>query len=258
MNWIENSINAYYKWLRDRTTYKFCEETQWCEINTPFMGMYNDLIDIYIKKNGNEFILSDDGDTIDKLQLLGIYFNTGSKRKQWCDYILRNYGIELVGDELMTKASKETLVMKKHHLISAIIELSDMETTAKNNVDTFFKDDVKKMLDETKTLYTPNFITKGSTGIDFTFDFQIAGMEKEMVIKTFNSLNKSNVPNFLFSWDDIKVEREKVSQKQLLGLAVVNDLDKEIKEEYLNALKIKGADYVLWSQRYNPENQQKK
>lgn len=74
-----------------------------------------------------------------------------------------------------------------------------------------------------------------------------------MVIKSFNSLNKINVPNFLFSWEDIKPAREKISVKELKGLAIVNNVDKEIKQEYLDALESKGAEYILWGERHQPE-----
>ena len=86
-----------------------------------------------------------------------------------------------------------------------------MEITAKHIVSSLFRDDVKQLLDEQEIIYTPQFITKGSSGIEFTFDFQIAGRNKELVLKSFNSLNKINVPNFLFSLDDIKPVREKTS-----------------------------------------------
>ena len=58
-----------------------------------------------------------------------------------------------------------------------------MEITAKNTVQSMFKEDVRGLLDEQDLIYTPHFIAKGSTGIDFTFDFQIAGKKNETVIR---------------------------------------------------------------------------
>ncbi|WP_291527793.1 DUF1829 domain-containing protein [Bacteroides sp. UBA939] len=106
-------------------------------------------------------------------------------------------------------------------------------------------------------IYTPEFIAKGITGIEFTFDFQIAGRQKELVVKSFNSLNKMNVPHFLFGWEDIKESRERISGKQLDGIAIINDVDKDLKPEYMEALRSKGAVPILWSQRYLPEERDK-
>lgn len=257
MNWIDQAIDHYYKWLRQRTTYTFDPQTQWCEVNTPFVGIFNDLIDIYIKQEGTGYLLSDDGDTLDKLSLAGINLTKGSKRQQWVESILATHGITLQGEELQARAGKDNIAARQHSLISAIIQIADLQHVSQSNVENLFADDVRQLLDQLETIYTPNFIVRGHTGIDFTFDFQIAGKNQETVIKLFNTLNKSNVPNFLFSWGDIKEERERASRKTLAGLAIINDLDKAPREEYLNALTVKGADYILWSQRDTVDSRKK-
>ena len=89
----------------------------------------------------------------------------------------------------------------------------------------------------------------------FNFDFQIAQRDKEIVIKSFNTINKSNLPTFLFSWDDIKPVREKITKKNVNAIAIINDIDKEIKSEFLEALKSKNADFILWSEKDSEKNQ---
>lgn len=255
MSWIDESINQYYDWLKDKTSIKTDSESNWSVITTPFFGLFNDPIEIYIKLDGNKILLSDDGQTLNNLDLAGASISRSPKRKEWVDYILLNYGIELKdGKELTLVASHVDFAQRKHNLLCAISEISDMEVMAKHIVSSLFKEDVRGLLDEQNVIYTPQFIAKGSTGIEFTFDFQIASRTKEVVIKSFNSLNKMNVPNFLFSWDDIKGSRERVSGKELLSLAIINDIDKDIKYEYINALESKGADLILWSDRNKPEN----
>ncbi|GAB6013224.1 DUF1828 domain-containing protein [Viscerimonas tarda] len=253
-NWINNSIAEYYNWLRDKTQVSKNEQTGWYAITTPFLGLFNDNIEIYIKLDNDRIILSDDGQTLSNLKLVGASLMQSPKRKEWFDMILLNYGIELYNnDELQTKGSEKDFNQKKHNLLCAISEISDMAMLAKHTVSSLFREDVRGFLDEQNIIYTPQFIAKGSTGIEFTFDFQIAGKQNELVIKSFNSLNKMNVPTFLFGWEDIKVAREKVSGKQLKGLAIINDIEKELKPEYIGALENKGADVVKWSQRHQPD-----
>lgn len=257
MNWLEESIDQYYNWLRENTYTKTDEQSGWFSVSTPFMGLFNDPIEIYMKKEGDTIILSDDGLTLKNLELAGVNIPRSPKRKEWLDFILLNHGITLEDNELVTRAKSFDFAQKKHNLICAISEISDMEITAKHIISSLFRDDVKHLLDEQEIIYTPQFITKGSTGIEFTFDFQLAGRDKEIVIKTFNSLNRMNVPNFLFSLDDIKPLREKTSGKKLQSLAIVNDIDKDIKPEFLNALESKDTGIIFWSNRNKPENIQK-
>ena len=257
MSWIDDNIKEYYNWLREKTFVTKNEQTGWNAISTPFLGLFNDNIEIYAKKDNGKIQLSDDGLTLANLELTGSLVTRSLKRKDYMDKVLLNYGISLINNELLITGDERDFPQKKHNLICAILEISDMAMMAKHTVASLFKEDVKAYLDEQNIIYTPQFIAKGSTGIEFNFDFQIAGRQTEIVIKSFNSLNKINVPNFLFSWGDIKPAREKVSGKELLGLAIVNNVDKETKQEYLDALESKGAKIILWDQRYKPSVKEK-
>lgn len=79
-------------------------------------------------------------------------------------------------------------------------------------------------------------------------------MRSEIVIKSFNTINKSNLLTFLFAWDDIKPVRQKASKKEVKAVAIINDTDKDIKGEFLDALRSKNADYILWSEREEEKN----
>jgi hypothetical protein len=251
--WINNCVTEYYKWLRDSTQVAKNEQTGWYVITTPFLGLFNDNIEIYAKLDNGRIMLSDDGQTLSNLKLVGSSIMQSPKRKEWLDMILLNYGIMLNGYELQAEGTEKDFNQKKHNLLCAISEISDMAMLAKHTVSSLFKEDVRGFFDEQNIIYTPQFIAKGSTGIEFTFDFQIAGKQKELVIKSFNSLNKINVPTFLFGWEDIKAAREKISGKQLKGLAIINDIEKELRQEYIGALESKGADVVTWSHRHQPD-----
>lgn len=254
MNWINTLMDNYYAFLKEKTLVTASNSSDWVEISTPFVGLFNDTVDIYAKKDGNKIILSDDGNTIRDLELSGLEISRSPKRKEILDRILINYGVRINNEELTTEATERDFPQKKLNLISAISETADMYYLAKHTVASVFREDVKSYLDEQELIYTPYFISKGSTGLEFTFDFQIAYRNTEIVIKSFNSVNKMNLPHFLFTWDDIKKVREQQTQKEIIGLAVINDIDREVSDEYLSALDNKGAQYILWSQRHSPEN----
>lgn len=254
MNWINTLMDDYYAFLKEKTLVTASNSSDWVEISTPFIGLFNDTVDIYAKKEGNKIILSDDGNTLRDLEMSGLEITRSPKRKEILDRILINYGVQMNNEELTTEASERDFPQKKLNLISAISETADMYYLARHTVASVFREDVKAYLDEQELIYTPYFISKGSTGLEFTFDFQIAYRNTEIIIKSFNSVNKMNLPHFLFTWDDIKKVREQQTQKEIIGLAVINDIDREVSDEYLSALDNKGAQYIIWSQRHTPEN----
>ncbi|MDR0574806.1 MAG: DUF1828 domain-containing protein [Tannerella sp.] len=232
-DWINNSIAEYYNWLRDKTQVLKNEQTGWYAITTPFLGLFNDNIEIYAKLEKDKLILSDDGQTLGNLELAGSSVTRAPVRREWFDMILLNYGITFNNNELQAEGTEKDFNQKKYNLLCAISEISDIAMMAKHTVSSLFKEDVRNFFDERNIIHTPQFIAKGNTGFEFSFDFQIAGRHKEIVIKSFNSLNKINVVNFLFGWEDIKNAREKISGKELKGLAIINDLEKELKHEYI-------------------------
>ena len=251
--WLEKILNKYYAFLRDRSSIIENTGTNWQVISTPFVGLFNDTIEIYIKKQDRSIILSDDGITLNNLDTMGVSISRSQKRREIIDRVLLNWGLRLVGKEIITEANEHSIVQKKFAFISAISEINDMYILSKHAISSIFIEEVQNYLDEQKIIYTPSFIAKGTTGLEFNFDFQIAGHDKEIVIKSFNTLNKINVPNFLFSWEDIKPAREKITNKKIQALALINNT-KNIKDEYLEALTSKKADFILWNERNTSNN----
>ncbi len=254
MNWLEELVNNYYIWLKNKTNIILPNGSDWAVIDTPFIGQFNDAIELFAKKEKDRIILSDDGITLQNLQLSGVSLSCSNKRKELLDYILLNYGINLNNEELIVEANENNFPQKKHNLLSAILEINDFYLLAKHTVSSIFKEDVKEYLDSQNIIYTPQFISRGSIDIEFVFDFQIAHKNKEIVIKSFNNLNKMNFTHFIYTWNDIKKVREKITKKSFIGLAIINNQDKEIKPDYLNALKTEGADYILWNERFDMNN----
>jgi len=257
LNTINQHINEYYQWLKDRTFVQKDEQTDWYVINTPFFGAFNDSIDIYAKKVANKILFSDNGETLNNLEIQGININQSKLRRNIFENILRNYGLKLLGEELIIETEKKNFSQAKHNMICGILEINDLQVLSKNTVSSIFKEDVRNHLDKLDLIYTPDFISKGQTGLEFNFDFQIAKRNEEIVIKSFNTINKIYLSNFLFSWEDIRPIREQTTKKNIRAIAFINDEEKEVKQEFLDALLSKSADYILWSERNNEKNKLK-
>ena len=42
MNWVNEGVNEYYEWLKQRTFVKQDDATGWSVISTPYVGIFND------------------------------------------------------------------------------------------------------------------------------------------------------------------------------------------------------------------------
>ena len=105
MNWIEQLIGDYYKFLKEKTLISKIQGSDWVEISTPFTDIFNDTIDIYAKRQNGDILLSDDGQTIRNLELSGVEITRSAKRKALFESVLLNYGITFNNHELTTKTN---------------------------------------------------------------------------------------------------------------------------------------------------------
>ena len=254
MTWVNKYVKEYYDWLKEKTFIQEDSNNDWAVINTPFIGAFNDGIDIYAKIFGDKVRLSDNGETFNNLELLGVNIQGSKNRRSILDSILLNYGLKEENDELVIDSKLENFSQSKHNFLAGILEINDLYYLSKANVNSIFKEDVRNYLDEKQIIFTPDFISKGETGLEFTFDFQLAKRNSETVIKSFNSISKSNLPSFLFAWEDIKPVREKITKKEVNAIAIINDINKDIKLEFLEALESKHAKYILWSEKDEEKN----
>jgi len=255
-NWSDTLITNYYNWLKDNTIITSGKDN-WILINTPYIGLFNDTIEFYIKRNNDTILFSDDGKTLADLELLGINFAKSQKRREIFNKIIINYGLKFDSKkkELLLESSKNNFAQKKHNFISAILELNDLYILSENEIASIFKEDVRNYLDKNDIIYTPDFISRGyETSIEYSFDFQIAGRSSEVVIKSFRVLNKPLMSHFLFSWGEIKPTREKISRKELKAIAIIDNVNNKPKQEYIDAMKQKQSDVLLWSERESQES----
>lgn len=255
MGWIDDKIAEYYRWLKDNTAVRKDNGTGWFAVSTPFVGLFNDHIEIFVKKlSDTEILLSDDGETFANLSLSGVDFSRSSKRRECLQRIANNYGVQIDKDEIIVISNGADFAKKKHALVSAIMSISDMNLLANENIHSMFADDVMAYADSKGAIYTPTFIVRGKSGLDFNFDFQIAGKKSELVVKSFNALRQNSVGNFLFCLNDVKENRESITKKEFKSLAVINDVAFKPSPKLMDALYKYDTNVLLWSEKDKESN----
>ncbi len=257
MSFVEKIIDEYMQFLRARMSYREADNG-WQVITTPFLDMYNDAIEIYCKaKDDQKIIFSDGGETLNKLELAGITFNRRGKRKNIFDSILLNYGVKLKNEEIFVEVEDMRKVASaKHNLLQAIIEISDMYvmSTNLNEGSKTFNEKVQKYFRDNNVVVTPKFSAKSKVGLEFTFDFQIAGLDTEILVETFNTITTTNLAVSLFSYESIRELREEISGKKVRSISIINDEYTEIRSEYIDTFRDKDIEPILWTGRNQSEN----
>ncbi len=244
-NECEMLVNIYLEWLRQNIS--VAEIGEVCEITTPFLDRHNDHIQIYVKEEDGQYVLSDDSYIIADLQMSGLEFDT-DKRKHTLSTILAGFGVTQVGSELQVKAQRNNLPQRKHNLIQAMLAVNDMFVTARPYVFSFFREDVEQYLRAHQVRFVMMVSFPGRSGFIHNFDFAIPSSDKrpERLVRAINNPTRDAVSSLIFSWNDT---RESRSTDDAEAYAMLNDQDRSVSGDALSALEAYRIIPVLWSRR---------
>jgi len=247
---VQQLLDNYLAWLKDKTTLRTIDE--WVEITTPYLDRHNDCLQIYAKKEGTGFLLTDDGYVINDLEQSGCKLDS-RKRQELLKLTLNGFGVQLRESALEVHASSENFPLRKHNLVQAMLAVNDMFYLATSTVASLFYEDVESWLEMHDVRYTPSIKFTGKSGYDHVFDFVIPKSRKqpERILKAINRPSRDTAQAVAFSWIDTKEVRSPESR----AYALLNDTEHAISGTVLDALSNYDVTPVLWSQRDQVQNE---
>lgn len=241
----ENLVDQYYGWLKSKTAWREVRDG-WTEVTTPYLDRHNDYIQIYLKQNGEEWELTDDGETLTDLMQSGCELDT-PRRKALLHTTLNGFGMDLSEGAITVKTKQDTFAMRKHNLIQAILAVNDLFYLARASVESFFFEDVALWMDGADIRYTQRVKFSGRSGYDHLFDFVVpkSKQEPERLLRVVNNPIKSQAEAVILSWVDTKEARPSNSA----AYVVLNDKEKSISDGVVDALRNYDITPLPWSQR---------
>lgn len=97
-------VETYLAWLKDTTTLRQVDD--WIEITTPYLDRHNDYLQIYIRRQNDNYTLTDDGYILADLERSGCNLNT-PKRNALLTMTLNGFGVQLDNNALTVHATRD-------------------------------------------------------------------------------------------------------------------------------------------------------
>ena len=241
---IQQLTDRYHNWLSEKTILR--EINDWVEIRTPFLDRHNDHMQIYAKSSDGGFMLTDDGYTIEDLEMSGCKLDT-PKRRDLLHMTLNGFGVRLKDSELQVTATSQNFARQKHNLLQAMLAVNDLFYLAQSFTSSLFYEDVVAWLDISGIRYFPNVKLTGKSGYDHHYDFVISQSIEypDRVLLSITDPSKSNVSKAVFAWTDTGAARHRESR----AYAILNDSDRSVSRTVLDAFRNYDMRPVLWSDR---------
>lgn len=244
---IQDYINSYADWLKNEIT--FTKIGEYYEINTPFLDSDNDYLQFYVKQDGNELFFTDDGFTMNSLEMTG--FSLTQNRKKQLISILNQYGVSLSGKELVLKAPANQFAQRKHAFTQCMIRVSDMYMTSRAKATSYFLDDIQSFFTQNDIFCMENVQFTGKSGFFHNYDFAIqrSRNKPERLCLAINNPTKTSMSNAIFAWEDTRPSRRDDSQL-IVFLNDSNSISKGIEDGFANY----NVNTIRWSNRTDSRN----
>lgn len=237
----------YINWIKDNV-YQQEVSPGIFRFTLPFLDRHNDQIEVYIKKNGDNFMITDDGYTVSDLEASGLNIFSSDKRHRIYEQILRSHGVsETINHELYVEGSLPELAMKKHLMAQCMQKIGDLFFLSQPNTKSLFLEDVQKFLDEKEIRYVSDISFIGKSKLPSNYDFAIPKSKNapQRIIKVVNNLTIDYTRSILFTWGDISEARKDSS----VLYTFIHDTEKKVTQDAVVALKQYDIKPILWTKR---------
>lgn len=204
METTETLLENYYQWLKQRYSVHHLDKRV-DEIVTPFVDNINDNLSIYLERlPGDRIRLSDDGYTLDSLEMMGLDLTT--TRKTLALRVLSQFKVSMTDDGVLSLTGNvEDFPLMKFRLTSAIVRINDLVFTQRENNSRPFADEVLNFF-QTNDFGGIKTSLTGASGVDYSFQYAIPKHRKRPLIlfDINNSLTRNTVMLGAFKYNDIR------------------------------------------------------
>lgn len=200
-------IQTYLDWLKKQYSYKKIDEVM--EITTPLTNSIGDNLRIYLEKTSNNKIrLSDDGVTLEDLELMGIDISSKT-REDILRNVLTQYKIAIddTDNTLYIDGSDEDFSLMKFNLVNAMQKINDLVFTKKSTVDNLFFDEAFDFFKKNNFRGIKNSSFLGSSGVGHQINYAIPESDKSpmnLIELQNKSVSKQSIMLKGFIYNDIK------------------------------------------------------
>lgn len=167
------------------------------EILTPHTFSDGDHFSIVLKKEGEKWILTDEGDTFMHLEILGISEVSllNGTRNKILSAILEQFSLTERDGELILEINEDDYGLAFYNFSQALIQISDLEFLSRERIKKTFLDDFKDLITEAvdikRCFFNWNDFYNDPIG-KYSVDCKINSMEKPVMIFALNNDAKTS------------------------------------------------------------------
>ncbi|MBC9808208.1 DUF1828 domain-containing protein [Carnobacterium maltaromaticum] len=241
-------VEDYFSWYK--SNFKITKLKTADQILTPFVNHLNDRIYIYVEiLLDGHYRISDDGTTINELNMLGIDLSTFNRQKI-IRQILISFGIKLENDVLFTITDAKNSPKSMHNLLQAIMKVYDLSVTKRSNIIGMYYDEVSQYLFENEFGGSLGMKATGESGLDYHIDYTLGATKNrpDTMIQFINNMDFDSIAKQTFIYNDI-YNTKAISNNGFKYALVANDVTNKVPEKAITAAEATNMEIIFWSKK---------
>ena len=143
-------------------------------VRTPFTYPDGTIVDIFVLDRGGSYTLTDFGETLGWLRMQTVSEKRTANQRRLMDDVCRNLGVELYRGQLVLRdCASHEMSDAIFRVAQAAVRVSDVWFTMRHRtVQSSASTEVSRWLDEREIKFDANVKHRGTSGIEWTIDFQ--------------------------------------------------------------------------------------
>lgn len=244
---IANLQQTYQEWATQRI--KFVQLDTSILVETPFVDMHHDTIELFIENTTSGYRMTDDGYTLDELDTLGIQINRSEKRLGYFTKILMNFGVShdpISGELFIPFDNLNDFPVMQNRLIQCVIQVSDLLLTSRSNVMNLFTEELADFFLDNDIPIDQGVGYRGKTGNEIIFDITVGKTRHTApkAIKAVNNPTSSAYESPLLNIIDVQPLR-----KETQFFVIANDLENNISPKFVDSIQNYQIPVLKWSEK---------
>lgn len=224
---------------------RITEDGNECRVTVPFQRADQDAITLWIRKRGDEYVITDEGETYGMLYLSNIDIRQ-DRRKKRVESTKKHFGLDEAEYEVKLTTNKEHLGERLLDAIQAIQSISYLTYTRRQYTHSDFRDDVGSYLSDHDYRYDPNVEIQGGTE-KHRIDFHIR-RPQPTYLEALHAESASSIHSMAqrtaYKWTDLELKNEDITR-----ISVLDDESGQVDDRAVNILKNYSDAFVPWSKR---------
>jgi hypothetical protein len=240
-------ISAYFEAIKEGVSCKPMPNGR-LSIVLPFLYPDHDNVEVFVKENANTVIVSDLGETMRRLDMIGLDTHTSATTAYQVERISGGLQVSMEDGVLFKEGDSNDIGKLLFDVVSACTAIGDLAFGSRGFQPLTFEEEVATLLKSNDFSFARGRTVRGRSSREYKIDFMVTTMHRVSYVHTLSAQSRSGVlawVNATFAmWSDIETGGEKVTRK----VSLLNSETDKIVEGDVNLLS-QVSTVFRWSEK---------